>query len=130
MIFRIVFWSGSVWMIQLCVAQTKDSGGWVTCVTNKAHYVVSSSYFPRILSLSPSNHALRSQLAAIFLNLLSVSFLHDRLLHLDEVEIDMNSIVLRVTPSRLSRIAQRVQQDHGAGTTCDARNGKEGTRRR
>lgn len=32
---------------------------------------------------------------------LSVSFLHDKLLHLDEVEIDMDSIVLRVTPITL-----------------------------
>ena len=32
---------------------------------------------------------------------LAVSFLHDKLLHLDEVEIDMNSIVLRVTPITL-----------------------------
>jgi hypothetical protein len=32
---------------------------------------------------------------------LSVSFLHDRSLHLDEVEIDMNSVVLRITPTTL-----------------------------
>lgn len=36
-----------------------------------------------------------------FSEFLSVSFLHDKLLHLDEVEIDMNSIVLRVTPITL-----------------------------
>ena len=32
---------------------------------------------------------------------LSVSFLHDKLLHLDEVEIELDSIVLRVTPITL-----------------------------